>query len=114
MDLETINARTTVGQNVLQYVLGIAGCASTADKIKEFFENNLLELNPTLKFYSNMYKFFKVGLSEEDKQRLIEKLSDDEEGKRFFAIMREIDTDKTLSYVLNATRALLNEKVTLS
>lgn len=103
MDLETINARTTVGQNVLQYVLGIAGCASTADK-----------LNPTLKFYSNMYKFFKVGLSEEDKQRLIEKLSDDEEGKRFFAIMREIDTDKTLSYVLNATRALLNEKVTLS
>jgi len=114
MDLETINAMTTVGQNVLQYVLGIAGCASTADKIKKFFENNLLELNPTLKFYSNMYKFFKVGLSAEDKQRLIEKLSDDEEGKRFFAIMREIDTDKTLSYVLNATRALLNEKVTLS
>ena len=114
MDLETINAMTTVGQQFLQNILSFVGYASSADQIKKFFENNLLELNPTVKFYSNMYKFFKVGLSEEDRQRLIEKLSDDEEGKRLFAIMREIDTDKTLSYILNATKALLNEEINLS
>ena len=113
MDLETINAMTTAGQQLLQSVLGIAGCASSADRIKKFFEKNLLELNPALKFYSNMYKFFKVGLSEEDKQRLIEKLSADEEGERFFAIMREVDTDKTLAYILNATKALVNAHITL-
>ena len=28
--------------------------------------------------------------------------------------MREVDTDKTLSYVLNATKALLNDEITLS
>lgn len=114
MDLEIINAMTAAGQQYLQYLLGIAGCASSADQIKKFFETNLLELNPTYKFYSNMYKFFKVGLSEEDKQILIDKLSDDDDGKRFFAIMREIDTDKTLSYILNATKALLNDEITLS
>ena len=78
MGLEIIKAMTIVGRNFLQYALGIAGCASSADQIKKFFEKNLFQLNPTLKFYSNMYKFFKVGLSEEDKRTLIEKFSNDD------------------------------------
>ena len=79
-----MNAMTTAGQQLLQSVLGIAGCASSAEQIKKFFEKNLFELNPTLKFYSNIYKFFKVGLSEEDKQTLIEKLSNDDLEKKVF------------------------------
>ena len=34
--------------------------------------------------------------------------------KKFFAIIREIDADKTLAYILNATKAFLNDKITLS
>ena len=42
MDLETINAMTTAGQQLLQSVLGIAGCASSAEQIKKFFEKNVV------------------------------------------------------------------------
>ena len=41
MGLEIIKAMTIVGRNFLQYALGIAGCASSADQIKKFFEKNL-------------------------------------------------------------------------
>ena len=38
MDLETINAMTTSEQQLLQSVLGIAGCASSAEQIKKFLK----------------------------------------------------------------------------
>ena len=119
MDLETINTVTTTGQQYLQQGLSFFGCVTSAKQLNNFFRQKAPFLHSDCKFWGNMDKFFNGGiLSDEDKQKLIEKLSDiknnDENEKRFLDLISKVDTDKKLVYILNATKALLNDEINLS
>ena len=119
MDLETINTVTTIGQQYLQQGLSFFGCVTSAKQLNNFFRQKAPFLHSDCKFWGNMDKFFNGGiLSDDDKQKLIEKLSDvknnDENEKRFLDLISKVDTDKKLVYILNATKALLNDEITLS
>lgn len=119
MDLETINTMTNTGQQYLQDGLSLIGWASSAKQINDFLRQKAPFLYSDCKFWGNMDKFFNGGiLSYDDKQKLIEKLSDIknnyENEKRFLDLISKVDTDKKLVYILNATNALLNDKITLS
>lgn len=118
MDLATINAMTNAGQQYLFDFLGLVGCASSAKQVKDFLRNKAPFLYSDWKFWDNVDKFFNSGvLSEEDKQKWIEKVSNTKNpvdtGNEIIGIIKKIETDKKLTYILRATKNLANDAISL-
>ena len=117
MDLETISTLVTVLQKTYDF-LGLVGCATSAKQIKDFLRNKAPFLYSDWKFWDNVDKFFNSGvLSDTDKQKLIEKVSNTENpadiGNEIIGIIKKIDTDKKLTYILRATKNLANDAISL-
>lgn len=117
--VNNIQSLKEICQSILDDPIDIIRYASVLTSIKNFIKEKAPFLYPDWKFWDNVDKFFNGGmLSDKDKQKFIEKLADagkaNDNGKRLIDIISKIDTDKKLAYILNATKALLNEKVTLS
>lgn len=117
--VNNIQSLKEICQSILDDPINIIRYAPVLTQIKDCIKAQAPFLYPTWKFWNNVDKFFNGGmLSDKDKQKFIEKLADagkaNDNGKRLIDIISKIDTDKKLAYILNATKALLNEKVTLS
>ena len=87
--------------------------------IKNYLKKNCPFLYSEWKFWDNMDKFFNSGiLTEDDKRKLIDKLSNDktsaETGKKIIALIGKTDTDQKLACILNATKALANNLIELN
>ena len=86
--------------------------ASLASPIKNFLKAKAPFLYPSWRFWNNVDAFFNSGvLDENDKKKLIDKLSNDknknDSGKEIINIINKINTDKKMAYILNATKVLL-------
>ena len=117
MSLEITEDLVTLGQNAYDF-LGLVGCASAANGIKNFLRQKAPFLYSDWKFWDNVDKFFNGGiLSNDDKQNLILKLSDTENandnGNEIIGIIKKVNSDKKLAYILNATKALANNRIEL-
>ena len=112
MDLEPI--RTLA--NFTCDFLSIVGCASSAKQIKDIFREKAPFLYPEWKFWDNIDKFFNSGiLSDDDKRKLIGKFSNkkqkQEVGRKIIDLIGKIDTDKKLVYIINATKAWVEDAI---
>lgn len=112
MDLETI--KTPV--NFAYDFLSIVGCASSAKQIKDFLREKAPLLYPEWKFWDNIDKFFNSGiLSDDDKRKLIGKMSIEKEkqevGRKIIDLIGKVDTDKKLVYIINATKAWVDDVI---
>ncbi|MBQ3726467.1 MAG: hypothetical protein II902_05350 [Selenomonadaceae bacterium] len=90
--------------------------ASLAKEIKNLIKEKAPFLYPEWKFWDNIDKFFNSGiLSDDDKRRLIGKLSNEKEkkevGRKIIDLIGKIDTDKKLVYIINATKAWINDAI---
>ena len=84
--------------------------------IKSYLRKKMPWLYPEWKFWDNIDKFFNSGiLSDDDKRKLIGKLSNEKEkqeiGRRIIDIIGNIDTAKKLVYIINATKAWVNDAI---
>ena len=112
MDLEPI--RTLA--NFTCDFLSIAGFASSAKQIKDILREKAPFLYREWKFWDNIDKFFNSGiLSDDDKRKLIGKLSSEKEkqevGRKIIDFIGKIDTDKKLVYIINATKAWVDDAI---
>ena len=112
MDLEPI--RTLA--NFTCDFLNIAGFASSAKQIKDILREKAPFLYREWKFWDNIDKFFNSGiLSDDDKRKLIGKLSSEKEkqevGRKIIDFIGKIDTDKKLVYIINATKAWVDDAI---
>lgn len=86
---------------------------------KNYLKKNYPWVYPEWKFWDNMTKFFNSDiLTDEDKQKLVEKVSSEknkeEVGKRIIKLVGNVNTNKKLAYIINATKSLANDAVDLS
>lgn len=112
MDLEPI--RTLA--NFTCDFLSIAGFASSAKQIKDILREKAPFLYREWKFWDNIDKFFNSGiLSDDDKCKLIGKLSNEKEkqevGRKIIDLIGKIDPDKKLVYIINATKAWVDDSI---
>ena len=90
--------------------------ASLAKEIKNLIKEKAPFLYPEWKFWDNIDKFFNSGiLSDDDKCKLIGKLSNEKEkqevGRKIIDLIGKIDTDKKLVYIINATKAWVDDSI---
>ena len=90
--------------------------ASLAKEIKNLIKEKAPFLYPEWKFWDNIDKFFNSGiLSDDDKRRLIGKMSNEKEkqevGRTIIDLIGKVDTDKKLAYIINATKAWINDAI---
>lgn len=112
MDLETIKTPA----NFAYDFLSIVGCLSSAKHIKDLLRKKAPFLYPEWKFWDNIEKFFNSGiLSDDDKRKMIGKLSNEKEkkevGRKIIDLIGKVDTDKKLVYIINATKAWINDAI---
>ena len=117
MDLETIKSLAIFGQTAYDF-LGFIGCASSAKQIKNILREKAPFLYPEWKFWDNMDKFFNSGiLTDDDKQKLGEKVSSEknkeEVVRKIIELVGNVNTNKKLAYIINATKSLANDAVEL-
>lgn len=90
--------------------------ASLAKEIKNLIKEKAPFLYPEWKFWDNIDKFFNNGiLSDDDKRKLIGKMSNEKEkkevGRKIIDLIGKVDTDKKLVYIINATKAWINDAI---
>lgn len=90
--------------------------ASLAKEIKNLIKEKAPFLYSEWKFWDNIDKFFNSGiLSDDDKCKLIGKLSNEEEkqkvGRKIVDFIGKVDTDKKLVYIINATKAWVDDVI---
>lgn len=92
----------------------------TVAQLAIYIKNHLKKKMPWLysewKFWDNIDKFFNSGiLSDDDKRKLIGKLSNEKEkkevGRKIIDLIGKVDTDKKLVYIINATKAWINDAI---
>lgn len=115
MDLETIKSLAPLGQYTYD-LLSIVGCLSSAKHIKDLLRKKAPFLYHEWKFWDNIDKFFNSGiLSDDDKLKLIGKMSSEKEkkevGRKIIDLIGKVDTDKKLVYIINATKAWINDAI---
>ena len=115
MDLETIKSLATLRQYAYDF-LSIVGCASSAKQIKDFLREKAPFLYPEWKFWDNIDKFFNSGiLSDDDKRKLTGKMLSEKEkqevGRKIIDLIGKVDTDKKLVYIINATKAWIDDAI---
>ena len=112
MELEAIKTLA----NLTYDFLSIVGYASSAKQIKDFLRKRAPFLYHEWKFWDNIDKFFNSGiLSDDDKRKLIGKLSSEKEkqevGRKIIDLISKVDTDKKLVYIINATKAWVDDSI---
>ncbi|MBQ4404934.1 MAG: hypothetical protein II857_11090 [Selenomonadaceae bacterium] len=115
MDLETIKSLAPLGQYTYDF-LSIVGCVSSAKHIKDLLRKKAPFLYHEWKFWDNIDKFFNSGiLSDDDKLKLIGKMSSEKEkqevGRKIIDLIGKVDTDKKLIYIINATKAWIDDAI---
>ena len=115
MDLETIKSLAPLGQYTYD-LLSIVGCLSSAKHIKDLLRKKAPFLYHEWKFWDNIDKFFNSGiLSDDDKRKLIGKMSSEKEkkevGRKIIDLIGKVDTDKKLVYIINATKAWIDDAI---
>lgn len=92
----------------------------TVAQLAIYIKNHLKKKMPWLysewKFWDNIDKFFNSGiLSDDDKRKLIGKLSNEKEkqevGRKIIDLIGKVDTDKKLVYIINATKAWIDDVI---
>lgn len=94
----------------------------TVGQLAIYFKNWLKKNCPWLysewRFWDNMAKFFNSGiLTDDDKQKLVEKVSSEknkeEVGRQIIELVSNVNSNKKLAYIINATKSLANDAVDL-
>ena len=117
--VNNIQSLKEICQSILDDPINIIRYAPVLTQIKDCIKAQAPFLYPTWKFWNNVDKFFNGGmLSNEDKQKLIKKLSSDknknETVEKIITIIKNIDANRKMAYILNSTKALANDRITLT
>ena len=112
-NLETIKEKL---QSIVDNPTDLIRYATLAKPLKNFIKEKAPFLYPSWQFWDNVDKFFNSGiLNDNDKKKLIDKLSSDKNknkvGKKIIGIIEKVETDKKLVYIINATKSLVDDKI---